>query len=100
MFVPRLDKTILGLIALTLAAGGALTVLTKYSVPQVNQTFLDSNLFAVKRDAIEGTMNWLFAAVALAGVLVQAVAYIVQLPERSHAPRIYAVCSSGPSRFW
>jgi hypothetical protein len=83
MCFPKLDKTILGIIALTFAAGGALTVLTKYNVPQVNQTIFGGNPYAIKRDAIEGTMNWLFSGIALIGVLIQAVAYVVNLPDRS-----------------
>jgi hypothetical protein len=65
------------------AAGGALTVLTKYNVPQVNQTIFGGNPYAIKRDAIEGTMNWLFSGIALIGVFIQAVAYVVNLPDRS-----------------
>jgi len=83
MCFPKLDKTILVIIALTFAAGGALTVLTKYNVPQVNQTIFGGNPYAIKRDAIEGTMNWLFWGIALIGVLIQAVAYVVNLPDRS-----------------
>jgi hypothetical protein len=36
--MPRIDRTILSLIALTIAAGGAFTILTKYNVPQLNYT--------------------------------------------------------------
>ena len=66
MCFARLDRTLLSIIALTLAAGGALTVLTKDNVPQLNQTYLGANPFAIKRDAIENTMNWLFSGLRCA----------------------------------
>jgi hypothetical protein len=92
--VPKLDRTILGIVALALATGGALTILTNANVPRVNQTFYGTNLFATKRDAIQETMAWLFAGMTLLGVLIQACAYVVHLPDRAYRPPTYFAVSA------
>jgi hypothetical protein len=94
MCIPRLDKTILSIVALMLIAGGALTVLTKLNVPQAHQTFFGGNPFAMKRDVIEGTMAWLFAGLALLGIAVQTLALIWEPPDRLHRWPTYAAVAT------
>src|ERR1051326_4983983 len=88
---PRIDTTIVALVALTLAGAGGLTALTKYNVPAANRTYLGTNLFAVKSDAIGGVMGWLFGFMALAGAVVQAHAFVRKPRHRRlYKPKTYA----------
>jgi hypothetical protein len=87
--MPRIDRSVLSLIALTIAAGGAFTVFTKYNVPQLGQSYFGSNPFAVKRDVIENTMTWVFSSMALIGVILQAAATALPLADRLHPARTY-----------
>jgi hypothetical protein len=74
----------LGIIATVVAAGGALTVISKYNVPQVHGTYFNQNPFSVKADAIESASVWLFSAIAFVGVLVQVASLIFKFEERLH----------------
>jgi hypothetical protein len=87
--MPKIDRSILSLIALTIAAGGAFTVFTKYNVPQLTQSYFGSNPFADKRDVIENTMTWIFSSLALIGVILQAAATALPLSDRLHPARTY-----------
>jgi hypothetical protein len=86
-----MDKTSLDLISIVLGGIGLFVVLTKFSVPEINATFLGSNPFAVKRDIIDSTMTWLFTGLALLGLLVQVVAAIWgnHIEQRVHTPCFY-----------
>jgi hypothetical protein len=85
----KLDRTTLSLVALAIAAAGVFAVFTKFNVPQLNAAFYGSNPFAIKRDAIESVMTWLFTIVALVGAAVQAVALVGEFEERLYASRTY-----------
>ncbi len=60
-------------------------------------SFFGENPFAVKRDAIENTMTWLFTGVTLLGLLLQVLGEVLgdRLKARRHRIRVYAVLSVG-----
>ena len=63
-----MDKTSLNIVSIVLGGVGLFVVLTKFSVPELHATFLDSNPFVVKRDVIESFMTWLFTGLTLFGL--------------------------------
>ncbi len=79
------------LVSILVGGAGLLTVLTGFNVPQLNMSFFGENPYAVKRDVIETTMKWVFAIVALIGLVLQLWAEIwgAHLPERSHHMKHY-----------
>ena len=80
-----------------IGGAGLFTVLTGFNVPQLNMSFWGENPYAVKRDVIETTMNWIFAIVALVALMIQLWAEIwgAHLPERSHDSKYYISFSVG-----
>jgi len=87
----RVDKTSVNLVSIVLGGVGLFVVLMKFNVPELNLTYLGTNPFAIKRDAIESVMTWLFTGLTLVGLLIQVGAAIWgdRLPERVHALRVY-----------
>lgn len=92
-----MDRTLVNLVSILIGGAGLLTVLTGFNVPQLNMSFWGENPYAVKRDAIETTMNWVFAIVALGALVLQLWAEIwgASLPERSHDSKYYISVSIG-----
>lgn len=88
-----MDKTSINLISIVLGGTGLFVVLTKFSVPELNMTFFGTNPFAIKRDAIESVMAWIFTAMALVALLIQVAAAIWsdQIEERTHTTPFYIV---------
>ena len=78
MSSPYIDKTILSLLSLLIAGAGILSILVKFSVPQLNMSFFGDNPFAVKRDIIEKVMTWIFVILACVGILIQAYVIIFE----------------------
>ncbi len=78
---------------LTILVGGAgvFTALTGFNVPELNVTYLGENPYAIKRDAIQEVMTWLFAGLAMLALLLQVIAGIwgERLLERVHSKRYY-----------
>jgi hypothetical protein len=91
-----MDRTILNLLSLFIGGSGLFVVLTKFNVPELNMSFLGENPFAIKRDAIENVMTWIFTGVALVGLLLQIFGEIWsdRLPSRQHTIRFYVWFSS------
>ena len=92
-----MDRTLINVASILLGGAGLLTVLTGFNVPELNMSFFGQNPFAVKRDAIQNVMNWLFTLVALIGLALQLGAEIWggQLPERRHEAKSYVWCTVG-----
>ena len=90
-----MDKTLINLLSILIGGAGLFAVLTKFSVPDLNMTFLGENPFAVKRDSIDKVMTWMFMGLALAGVLIQVLRLIFddRLAERLHGPWFYALAA-------
>lgn len=88
-----MDKTSLNLISIVLGGVGLFVVLTKFSVPELQATFLGSNPFAVKRDVIESVMTGLFTGLTLLGLLIQVGVAIWSnhIEERIHTTWFYIV---------
>ena len=87
-----MDRTILNLLSLTSGGSGLFVVLTKFNVPELNMSFFGENPFAIKRDAIDNVMTWIFTCLALLGVVLQICGEIWsdRFPERQHQIRFYA----------
>ena len=92
-----MDRTLINVASILLGGAGLLTVLTGFNVPELNMSFFGQNPFAVKRDAIENVMNWLFTLVALIGLALQLGAEIWggKLPERRYDAKFYVWCTVG-----
>jgi hypothetical protein len=86
-----LDRTIVNLTSLLLGGAGLFTVLTGFNVPETTSSFYGENPFAIKRDAIETAMDWIFSGVALVALALQLFAEIFseQLPNRLYGPQLY-----------
>jgi hypothetical protein len=78
-----MDRTQLNIISILLGAAGLFGALSGFNVPEVNMTYWDANLYAIKRDTIESTMKWSFTMVALGGFLVRLLTEISDPPNRS-----------------
>jgi hypothetical protein len=87
-----MDRTILNLLSLIIGGSGIFVVLTKFNVPELNKSFWDENPFAIKRDAIDNVMTWIFTCLALVGLLLQIIGEIFsdRFPERQYTIRFYA----------
>jgi hypothetical protein len=86
-----MDRTSLNLLSIVISGTGIFVVLTKFNVPELNMSFFGENLFAVKRDAIETVMAWIFTSFALIGLLIQVSGEIWghQLQQRLYSNRFY-----------
>lgn len=92
-----MDRTLINLASLLIGGAGLLTALTGFNVPELNRTYFGQNPFAVKRDAIESVMKWLFTAVAIIGLALQLGAEIWggQLLERRYDASFYLWSTAG-----
>jgi hypothetical protein len=81
-----IDKTLLNISSIIIGTAGLYSVLTKFSVPQLNSAFWGINPYAVKRDIIDGVMTTIFTLFTLTGLFVQAILFIF---ESSFKDRIY-----------
>ena len=86
-----MDRTLINLASIFVGGAGLFTVLTGFNVPELNMSFFDPNPYAIKRDAIENTMKWLFAFVAFIGLILQWSKEIweTSIPKRSHGTIYY-----------
>ena len=86
-----MDRTLINLVSIFVGGTGLITVLTGFNVPELNMSFFDANPYAIKRDAIENTMKWLFTSVAFIGLILQWSKEIwgASLPKRSHGTIYY-----------
>ncbi len=86
-----MDRTLINLASIFVGGAGLFTVLTGFNVPELNVSFFDANPYAIKRDAIENTMKWLFTFVAFIGLILQWSKEIweASLPKRSHGTIYY-----------
>lgn len=86
-----MDRTLINLTSMLVGGAGLFTVLTGFNVPELNMSFWDANPYAIKRDAIENTMEWLFTFVASVGLFLQLWKEIwgASLPDRSHDSNYY-----------
>jgi hypothetical protein len=87
-----MDRTILNLLSLIIGGSGIFVVLTKFNVPELNMSFIRENPFAIKRDAIDNVMTWIFTSLALIGLVLQILGEIWsdRLPGRQYTIRFYA----------
>jgi hypothetical protein len=87
----------INLASLLLGGAGLFTVLTGFNVPETTSSFWGENPFAIKRDAIETAMDWIFSSVALVALLLQAYAEILgdELPQYLHSRRFYVWFAGG-----
>jgi hypothetical protein len=78
------DRTQYNLFSILLGGAGLLIVLTHFNAPELNYSFIGENPFAIKRDIVEGVLNWVFTAVAVVALLLQLIAEIFgkDWPER------------------
>jgi hypothetical protein len=92
-----LDCTMVNLLTILVGGAGIFTALTGFNVPELNLAYLDQNPFAIKRDAIEDVLTWLFASLAVLALFLQVVAGIwgERLSERVHSRRYYFWFSVG-----
>jgi hypothetical protein len=56
-------------------------------------SFLGENPFAIKRDAIDSVMTWIFTSLAIIGILIQAFTqiWVKKIPDRQHTTCTYAI---------
>jgi hypothetical protein len=66
-----MDRTILNLLSLIIGGSGIFVVLTKFNVPELNMSFFGENPFAIKRDAFDNVITWIFTGLALVGLVLQ-----------------------------
>jgi hypothetical protein len=87
-----MDRTILNLLSLIIGGSGIFVVLTKFNVPELNMSFLGENPFAIKRDAIDNVLTWIFTSLALVGLILQIFGEIWsdRIPARQYTFRFYA----------
>lgn len=88
----KIDKTILNIMSIFIAGAGLFAALTKYKVPEINYSFYNLNPFAIKRDIIEGVLNWYFIIFALLGLVFRLAALICDnnmLYERKCSTKFY-----------
>jgi len=92
-----MDRTTLNIVSIVAGGAGLFVVLTKVNVPELNMTFLGANPFAIKRDAIEGVMTWIFTLLTLAGAVLQLAGEIwrKRFPSGTRSSRFYAVVTVG-----
>lgn len=57
--------------SIVIGGTGLFVVLTKFNLPELNMSFWGENPFAIKRDAIDNVMTWIFTSFALIGLLIQ-----------------------------
>ena len=90
-----MDRTLLNLLSLLIGGAGIFSALTKYSVPEVNQSFFGTNPFLIKSDAIEKVTTWAFTLLALLALALQVWAEVWggTLPERSYSVPQYVGAS-------
>ncbi|RKY36626.1 MAG: hypothetical protein DRP78_03140, partial [Candidatus Omnitrophota bacterium] len=84
-----MDKTLINLLTILLGGGGLFSVLTKYSVPELNATFWGKNIFAVKRDIIEKVMTRIFILMSALGLVIQVFGEILRVPARIYSIEFY-----------
>src|SRR5665213_45871 len=92
-----MDRTTLNIVSIVAGGAGLFVVLTKVNVPELNMTFLGANPFAIKRDAIEGVMTWIFTLLTLAGAVLQLAGEIwrKRFHSGTRSSRFYAVVTVG-----
>ncbi|MDF0673185.1 MAG: hypothetical protein P0120_02415 [Nitrospira sp.] len=90
-----MDRTLINLLSILVGGAGLFTVLTGFNVPELNMSFWGENPYAVKRDAIDNTMKWMFTLVASLGLVLQIWAEIwgENLPDRLYDSSYYTVFS-------
>ena len=90
-----MDRTIINLVSILVGGAGLFTVLTGFNVPELNMSFFGKNPYAIKRDAIDNTMKWMFTLVAGLGLALQVFAEIWgdNLPDRLHNSGYYMAFS-------
>ena len=90
-FKAKFDRTQFNLVSILIGGAGLLTVLTHFNAPELNMIFLGENPFAVKRDAIEDIITWVFTGLALFALLLQIFAEICgeDWPQRKHTRQYY-----------
>lgn len=87
-----MDKTLINLSTILLSGTGLFAVLTRLDVPQINFSFWDGeNPYAIKRDEIEKSMNWIFTSLAVIGLLLQTYGEIFVRPDKIYGSCFY-VC--------
>ena len=86
-----MDRTIINILTLSISGACFFVVLTKFNVPQINQTFFGTNPFLIKRDKIKTVMTWIFTLLGITGLLLQVYAEIfgASIQERIHSQRFY-----------
>jgi hypothetical protein len=92
-----MDRTIIRILALLIGAGGVVVTVTKASVPGTDMSFWDSNLFIAKQSIIESVHAWVFAGVALIGVLLELISEVSNWPkeQRLRSTGFYIWIASG-----
>lgn len=70
-YISIMDKTIINILTFLISGSGFFMALTKFNVPQLNQTFLGTNPFLIKRDKIDSVMTGVFTLLAISGLLLQ-----------------------------
>ncbi len=92
-YVSNMDKTLINILTLLISGSGFFVALTKFNVPQVNQSFLGTNPFLIKRDKIDGVMTWTFTLLAISGLLLQFYAEIFgeNLQSRLYTQHFYVI---------
>ena len=85
-----LDKTMLNLLSLVIAAHGILFALVRFNPREAIMTFFDKNLYLLKRDIIDDCKKFIFAIVTIAGLAIQAIPILHQhIPERIYPVQYY-----------
>lgn len=84
-----MDRTELNIISIFLGGVGLFGALSGFNVPEVNETYYDVNLYAIRRDAIERTTKVVFTGVALFGLLVRLYAEVSGRSSHSHDRKHY-----------
>jgi hypothetical protein len=91
--IAPVDRTLINIASIVLGGAGLFTVMTGFNVPETSSSFFGDNPFLIKREAIQSTMDWIFAGVALLALVLQLWAEIIGqgLPDRAHTSSFYAV---------
>jgi len=92
-YVSNMDKTLINILTLLISGSGFFVALTKFNVPQVNQSFLGTNPFLIKRDKIDSVMTWTFTLLAISGLLLQFYAEILgeNIQSRLYTQHFYII---------
>lgn len=90
-----MDRVIIDIITLIIGANTVFVYYSRYSPPQLSNTFIGSNPYARKAQIVNGALTGLFAVLALIAIFLQIGKFIFEddLPPRAYGSQVYFIVS-------